>query len=115
MNDAVGEVSRARPGALRPIGDDFIDALRAGSDDFLTTMTVPRERPYLDIEVLCNPHVNAPAGGEALARPERLVELFLARYEQLREPLSDGRADIVLTSGTPVVQAGIGSSDGVEP
>jgi len=103
-------------GALRAIDDAFLGQVREGSDEAIRTLEVPRGLPHLDIEVLYDPHVDAPEGdGDPLSGSERLVASFLQRYHQLREPLRDGDPDIVLTAGNPAVQPGFDSGAHVDP
>jgi hypothetical protein len=111
-----GTEAGSRAGALRVVDDVFLGQVSEGSDKAMRTLEVPRERPHLDLEVLFDPHVDAPEGeGDPLADPGQLVDAFLERYGRLREPLRDRGADIVLTGGDPIVQPGLGSGEEVDP
>jgi hypothetical protein len=50
-----------------------------------------------------------------LADSGRLIDAFLRRYDQLREPLRDRDADVVLMGGDPLVQPGLGGGETVDP
>jgi hypothetical protein len=112
----VSTTAETGAGALRALDEGFLGQVREGSDEAVLTIEVPHERPHLDVEVLFDPQVDAPEGeGDPLADPGQLVDDFLRRYEQLRRPLRDRDADVVLTGGTPVVQPGLGSGERVDP
>ena len=85
--------------AMRAIDDAFVAGVAGGAEPWVTSVRVSRERPFIDIEVISDPFIDAPLLDGARADADALSHAFLARYERLREPFGEAPPRAVLMRG----------------
>jgi len=99
---------------MRIVDDDLLAGVARGSEQHVLTIEVSRERPHFDLELISNPHVDAPAADGDEGAPPRfdgLARAFVERYEKLRAPFSDAPPDLAIVRGEPIVQPPRGAPD----
>lgn len=90
------------PTGLRAI-DDLIEGIEANPECHITSLKASRDRPYVNVEVLSNPHVEVPPGGDGKPPLEQMANGFLRRYEKLRQPFAESERHLVICRGAPTV------------
>jgi hypothetical protein len=69
------------------VNDEFLRGIADGDDHCITTVTVPRNQPFFDVELISNV-------GLAISDPGE----FMARFKRLRRPFNEGNPSHLLVN-----------------
>ena len=69
------------------VNEEFLQGVATGAEPFVSTVTVPRDQPYFDIEMISDVHLSTPDPTE-----------FIERFRSLRFSFNEGRPSHLLAS-----------------